>query len=99
MCKRQTGHDKIYNIDLIGVIEGRKKRGGQKQSLKKLNFFLWKNHATDPRGTRNPGINTKKIIAFLGVNSYISKIKMIFECLKYSKFTSPQIAEMYLIYT
>lgn len=28
-CKGQMGHDKIYNIDLIGVIEGRKKECGR----------------------------------------------------------------------
>lgn len=38
-CKGQMGHDKIYNIDLIGVIEGRKKRVRQKLYLNNLIFF------------------------------------------------------------
>ena len=33
------GHDKMYNTDLLGVTEGRRKRMGQKQYLKNLKMF------------------------------------------------------------
>lgn len=97
-CKGQMGCEKMYNINFIGVTEGRRKIVGGNNIWRISIFFQnWWSHATDPRGTRNHRVNTKKIIVFLGANNYISKIKMTFEWLKYSKFTSPQRTEMYPI--
>lgn len=61
--KQHRGYDKRYNIDLIGVTEGRRKRMGQEQYLKNIKIFF----RTDGRvmlqiqGSKTR-VNTKKAI-------------------------------------